>query len=321
MRTCRNVFTATLVAVFFPAASYANPFDYLLNSAAAIATWSPGYSLANGTAFMCNGLIAGTVDVSPPSSFDKNCKQTITYYGNEISTTRSVQQSCYWKDIGWPVGKQGQSSDACIEHRTPGHTEFDDGPSIPLAVALVLSPAVEEYYRYLFWDAGVHHDHCYHSASILEGKNKDTCDTGFKNDMNYACHGNVWRISVDLLTGLTCEIVAELYYQAMHRSSGSASAYLDMNVGYDLQGTEVIRCDGFGVCGVAGYGDPTTTGYSPATTCFNANGVWPCLSGQTQFADYATTSSGNPDLAGTAAALNSQIRLRNAALMAACVLR
>lgn len=125
-------------------------------------------------------------------------------------------------------GPQQQPSEAklqCAHRDNEGQLYFNDGPSVPPAM-LTLSSWIHDdvdqmRYNELFWQAGVLHDHCYHSNPITYGLDQQNCDERFIEDLTAICakhHDG----PLDWFNKGICDTYAALMY-GMVRAHGADS--------------------------------------------------------------------------------------------------
>ena len=108
--------------------------------------------------------------------------------------------NCYWAMRNSPLNFVDSNGLAC---------GCDSGPPIGRDSIIPDSP-----FGFDFGNACQNHDDCYGKC----GSNKDACDAKFYNDMKNQCDS--YRPA--LANPSFCYLLAEVYYQAVHRKAGDA---------------------------------------------------------------------------------------------------
>lgn len=175
---------------------------------------------------------------------DARLTQTVTVGdGGQLFSQTQDCEGRQMGDSGTTLATGSSYIYTCVHVDPRGFYTLNDGPSVPdnvfTSVAATLGlgflPGAPAHYRELFWDAGVHHDFCYHHNKASYGLSKHDCDLMFRNDMYLTCTSE--EMTAD------CFDTAEIFYQAVVQSDAGTSAWLSSNTHVDY--LRAIPGDGY----------------------------------------------------------------------------
>ena len=197
----------------------------------------------------CHGLVADEVSTcTSRMSKDGTYFQRVIFTGKNFKPPKVEDQPCAVKLLSYPRGSNPHSTNACIGN-IGKYSYFDDGPSVPVFGRLltdILLFVVAQETSLVYWRGGVLHDWCYHNtvAEPFKYNDKGRCDnlalTAWLNDCKNHKKKLFFDTSKSLLVSIlidifsfigdiTCDLVAEGYYAAIHDTGVADGAYVATN--------------------------------------------------------------------------------------------
>jgi hypothetical protein len=128
-------------------------------------------------------------------------------------------------------GKGDKYFPACVYVDARGLYHWDDGPSSPPELEVLLPGQTREPYKILFWVAGQLHDYCYHHGNATYGFSKAQCDDEFYEIMKEICKQDFPGV-LNWFDKKECDVSALTFYKAVVKKGQSAFEATNTAVDY-----------------------------------------------------------------------------------------
>lgn len=186
--------------------------------------------------------VANWKDAGPVALRERKCAeaqgrwvQKLTMTPCDNGTTQVDLDGEVFEQRCGPMHDGGDETLQCVAFDDDGRVYFNDGPSVPPAMVTIsgwLHDSIDQLrYEEVLWQAGVDHDHCYHSNPISYGLSKSDCDERFIADLEALCM-NQSSLGEPWFHNEVCRKYSALMYGAVRAGGQGAWAAFDTLVSY-----------------------------------------------------------------------------------------